>query len=134
MDSGREERVTEQGQEPLESLDGRTLYYMDSANGPLLARPTAGGEPRMVVRCVDERNYTVGPRGIVYFECAQPAAGARPLRVLRRWDAATGEDGLIATVEATHISGLTVSPDGRTILYGHSSWGRADLLMIEGFR
>jgi len=40
----------------------------------------------------------------------------------------------VASIESTFVAGLSVSPDGRTILYGRSSWGTADLMMIENFR
>ena len=40
----------------------------------------------------------------------------------------------MATIEGDFISGLSVSADGQTILYGLSSWGTSDLLMIENFR
>ena len=103
---------------------------------PLLARPTAGGEDaqRTILRASTSGNYAVGPRGIFHVSAAVPRPGSRSLRVLRHWDAATGQDRPSRRSRRRIISGLGVSPDGRTILYGHSSWGRADLMMIENFR
>ena len=67
-------------------------------------------------------------------ECGSPQGPTGSRRVLRLWDAATGQDRPVASIESTFIAGLSVSPDGRTILYGRSSWGPADLMMIENFR
>jgi len=131
---GTEEQITREGGSgpALESFDGRCLYYRRASDRVLLARQTTGGEARTILRCVDD--YTVESRGILYLECAGPPGSAGSRRKLRRWDAATGQDRLVASIEATIVIGLSVSPDGRTILYGHSSWGTADLMMIENFR
>ena len=132
---GTEEPITrEGGGAPLESVDGRTLYYLRPSDNALLARPRAGGQARTVLRCVDGGNYAVGPQGIFYMECASPQGPTGSRNVLRLWDAATGQDRSVASIESTFVAGLSVSPDGRTILYGHSSWGTADLMMIENFR
>ena len=133
---GTEEPITREGGSgpPLESLDGRTLYYLRPTDNALLARPTAGGQERTVLRCVDGGNYAVGPQGIFHVECGSPQGPTGSRRVLRLWDAATGQDRPVASIESTFVAGLSVSPDGRTILYGHSSWGTADLMMIENFR
>jgi Tol biopolymer transport system component len=133
---GTEEPITREGGggPPLESFDGRTLYYLRPSDNALLARPTAGGQARTVLRCVHGGNYALGPQGIFHVECGSPQGPTGSRRVLRLWDAATGQDRPVASVEATYIAGLSVSPDGRTILYGHSSWGTADLMMIENFR
>ena len=70
-------------------------------------------------------DYAVGPQGIFYVDCRTPQA-SRPLRgaSCAIWDAATGQDRPVASIEATFVAGLSVSPDGRSILYGRSSAGR----------
>jgi serine/threonine protein kinase/Tol biopolymer transport system component len=130
---GPEEQVTyEGGWGAFESLDGRTLYYSRSeSNAPLLARPTAGGEDRMVLSCTS--GLFPAPGGILYLECPREGADSSQHQ-LRLYDEATGEDRPVATIESDFISGLTVSADGQTILYGRSSWGTSDLMMIENFR
>jgi hypothetical protein len=134
---GAEEQVTrEGGVYPVESLDGRTLYYLKGAGsrGALVARPTAGGEERMVVGCVlDGANYAVAPRGIFYVACGSPDTSISQQQTLRYWDAVTGQDRSVATLEGDGIAGLNASPDGQSILYGRGSW-TSDLMMIENFR
>jgi Tol biopolymer transport system component len=132
---GTEEQVTrEGGRFPFESADGRTLYYKDASDyGPLLGRPTAGGEARTILPCVPFFGYAVAPRGILYHECGSPEARATPQRTLRYWDAATGQDRPVATIEADWIGGLSVSPDGQSIVFGRGT-STSDLMMIENFR
>jgi dipeptidyl aminopeptidase/acylaminoacyl peptidase len=133
---GAEEQLTHGGGcTPHESRDGRTLYYMKvDGDGPLLARPTGGGEERTIVPCVSQWSYAVGPEGVFHVDCDTPQSAAPSRRVLRYWNASTGEDRPVGTFEADYLAGLAASPDGRTILYGNSPWGTGDLMMIDNFR
>ncbi len=56
---GPEEQVTRNGGVfPLESWDGRTVYYLRTfADGPLLGRPTAGGDEHTVLPCATPHGY-----------------------------------------------------------------------------
>jgi len=132
---GAWEQVTHEGGcNAVESADRGTLYYMRKCgDAALLARPTAGGQERMILQCVEGWSYAVGPQGIFHIDCGSPEAPVASQRALRHWDAATGQDRPVGTVEAAWIAGLSVSPDGRSILYGRSTLG-SDLMMIENFR
>jgi Tol biopolymer transport system component/tRNA A-37 threonylcarbamoyl transferase component Bud32 len=124
----------EGGAFPSESFDGRTLYYKRSVSaGALLALPTAGGEERTVLPCVPIWGYAVAPRGIFHVACGTPGDEVARGSTLRYWDAATGQDRPVATLESDTIQGLCVSPDGQSILYG-AVRGATDLMMIENFR
>jgi hypothetical protein len=54
---------------------------------------------------------------------------------LRYWDARTGQDRLLATLDTGPLGplGLGVSPDGQSVLFVRSSRSE-DLMMIENFR
>jgi Tol biopolymer transport system component/serine/threonine protein kinase len=133
---GTEEQVTHDGgSSPLESVDGRTLYYLKKGpgDGPLMGRPTAGGDERTILPCARPYGYAVAPRGIVHVACLAQEAGGSPQRILRYWDAATEQDRQIATVTADLIANLSVSPDGRTIVYAGGLF-TSDLMMLENFR
>jgi Tol biopolymer transport system component len=131
---GVEEQVTrEGGGRPTESFDGRTLYYARTSGGELLARPTAGGHERKILPCVTTFGWAVAPGGIFHVHCGTPEAAAARLPVLRYWEAATGEDRVIATLNVPDVNSVTVSPDGKTILYSGSRAATV-LFMIENFR
>ena len=134
-EGGAEEQLTSDGgAAPVESVDGRTLYYQSAERGALLARPTSGGQPRTVLSCVPTMfSWAVGARGIVHVECGLPGADAVRRQTLRYLDFASGRDEPLATVEGFWIGGLSISPDGKSILYGRSVTSSA-LMMIDNFR
>jgi len=126
---GSEERLTHGGGSlAYESADGKTLFYTRrGSNAPLLALPLGGGSERKLLECV--ANFTVGPGGVYHFACEAGLSG-RPLYLL---DPATGRDRLLGNLERGS-PGLTVSPDGKTILYNRQTGHGADLMLIENFR
>jgi Tol biopolymer transport system component len=132
---GPEEQVTrEGGWMPFESPDGGTLYYKRAeSEGPLLARPTAGGAERTVIECVPIWGWIPDAQGVFHLDCAGPADSQR--RALRHWDAKTGRDRVLTTLDSGPAwpLGLSVSPDGRSILFAHTASSN-DLMMIENFR
>jgi serine/threonine protein kinase len=105
-------------------------------SSPLLARPTTGGMEQTIIRCVPfPFGYAVGPEGVLHLNCNTPTTEDPSRRTLRLWEARTGQDRAIATLDTGEgePTGLSVSPDGRTILYTRGS-ATADLMMIENFR
>jgi dipeptidyl aminopeptidase/acylaminoacyl peptidase len=130
------------GVRPVVSPDGRTLYYLrQEFRSPLFARPVDGGEERQVVDSVTRMQYVVREDGLYYFS---PVGGGTHATlpwgtvidrgdVLRFLDFATGHSRDLATVHNLG-RGLTVSPDGRTILYTVRKPPSADLMLIEDFR
>lgn len=73
------------------------------------------------------RSVSLGHVGFPVTRCAGMA------QTLRYWDAASGQDRPVATLEADFIRGLSVSPDGRLILFGRVV-RTTDLMLIENFR
>lgn len=117
---------------PFESLDGRALYYLKQPGGALFVRPTAGGEERSILPCIDGWGYAVGPRGVFHLDCPPPGTPASALRAVRHWDAATGRDLEVGRVERP-ARGLSASPDGRSLLYTRYE-APSNLMMIEHFK
>jgi serine/threonine protein kinase len=127
---GAEERITQGGGAfASESIDGRTLLFTRTfASSPLLALPLAGGPERQLVDCV--AGFAVGQGGVYYRGCAGIAVGAEAPLFLR--DPTTGRQRLLGRLSPG--PGLTVSPDGKTILFTKTVGGGPDLMMIENFR
>jgi Tol biopolymer transport system component len=134
-EGGTEEQLTSGGgAAPVESPDGRTLYYQAAERGALLARPTSGGRPHTLLACVPTlTSWAAGPRGIVHAQCEPPRVDEPAVQTVRYLDLATGKDEPLATVEGSSIVGLSVSPDGKTVLYGRGVTTSA-LMMIDNFR
>ena len=127
---GSEERVTHGGGTFTgESADGETLFYTRAIDrAPLMARSLGGGSERKVLECVPVQGFATGPGGVYHFGCESGPSGT-PLYLL---DPATGRDRLLGNLE--RAAGLTVSPDGKTILYAKEVGEGSDLMMIENFR
>jgi Tol biopolymer transport system component len=127
---GAEERMTrESGFYANESIDGKTLFFTRNLpdGSALLAQSLAGGPERRIAQCVGT-TFIVAPAGIYALDCWR---GAAPL-FLR--DPTTGHGRLIGKLENATQYGLTVSPDGKTILYTRVVNQGKDLMMIENFR
>jgi serine/threonine protein kinase/Tol biopolymer transport system component len=126
---GEAERVTHGGGFlSFESVDGKTLFFMRRIDrSPLLALPLAGGPEREVAKCV--WTFAVGPAGLYSEECSD-----RPGTPLFLRDPVTGQGRLLENLDRTEGDGLTVSPDGKTILFTKSVGEGSDLMMIENFR
>jgi serine/threonine protein kinase/WD40 repeat protein len=138
---GEAERVTHGGGfVSFESIDGKTLFFMRRMDpSPLLALPLAGGPEREIAKCVSI--FAVGPAGLYSEECSAehhafngPVMGLPETPLFLR-DPMTGQGRLLGNLDgADGGAGLTVSPDGRAILFTKSVGAAADLMMIENFR
>ena len=127
---GVPERITRDGAlYPVISPDGKTLFYSKTdRSSPLFAMPI-GGVERQIVDCVRPRAITVTTSGLYYLGC-----GTDRVSLYRR-DLATGNTQTLGTVKAAGCCmGLTVSPDGRTILFARTVAVGADLLLFEDFK
>jgi serine/threonine protein kinase/Tol biopolymer transport system component len=127
---GNRERMTEDGGHTAsESIDGKTLFFMRNKNEGvrLLALSLVGGPERQIAECVGT-SIAVGAAGVYALDCWQ---GAAPL-FLR--DSETGQGRFLGNLEDASDYGLTVSPDGKTVLYTRRVNSGQDLMMIENFR
>ncbi len=71
----------------------------------------------------------MGPAGLYSLECSD--GPETPLFVR---DPATGQGRLLGKLDRAAGAGLTVSPDGKTILFTKIVGQGSDLMMIENFR
>jgi serine/threonine protein kinase len=129
-EGGEPERVTRRGAiMPELSWDGKLLLYSQREGwGPLFLMELETGRDRQIEECGGARALASSPGALYYIGCADGAA-----KPLTRLDTATGRRDIMGTVSNTGL-GLTVSPDGKTILYTRQNLGGADLMLVENFR
>jgi Tol biopolymer transport system component len=127
--------TTAGGGVPFESWDGRTLYYSRATAGgrTLFAMPTTGEAERRLDISVVFWNYVPGERGLYY--ASLPIGPKPPYSYEVRLLDNTGSSRLLHMVRLAAMSpGLSVQPDGKTVLISGVVTVGQDLIRIENFR
>jgi Tol biopolymer transport system component len=116
----------------FESPDGRFFYYFAGGRvwGDVRRVPVAGGEEQTVTGTLRPLNIAVNAQGIYTLSWADPLPGF----LLRLYRFATGKTEVLGRIEATLGTGLTVSSDGRWLLFTDNEMLRGDLMLVENFR
>jgi Tol biopolymer transport system component/tRNA A-37 threonylcarbamoyl transferase component Bud32 len=116
---------------PTESPDGKTLYFTkENGMEGLWKMPADGGPETRVIPDVYRYNYAVTGKGI-YFT---PNGTRDQTSSVQFLNFATGIATPIVKVPKPLDLGLTVSPDGRTLLYTQIDSSGRDLMLVENFR
>jgi Tol biopolymer transport system component len=116
-----------------ESPDGKFAYCWKPTSPPSLWRvPVDGGEETEVLHAIDHpSNVCVAGQGIYFVPVRDPASGGYSIQFLRL---ATGKLEPVAAIDKDSALGLTVSPDGRWLLYSQVDQTSCDLMLVENFR
>src|SRR5262249_20665642 len=116
----------------FESADGTSFYYAREPKDTTLWKvPVDGGEEVQILDSLDYfSNFAVTGRGIYYSPV--PARELTPL--VRFYDFSTRKSSTAAMVGRPLELGLSVSPDGKWMLYTQVERGGADLMLVENFR
>jgi len=117
-----------------ESPDARFLYYSKGASPPSLWRvPADGGLESEILPAIDHpSNLRVTDQGIYFVPFRNEAAtGLSVIQLLRL---ATGKIEVVAKIDKDLYYGLTVSPDGRWLLFSQIDQVICDLMLVENFR
>jgi serine/threonine protein kinase len=130
------------GHMPLESPDGAYLYYVENSfsPSPLWRIPANGGAPEKVVEGVVLGNFAVLEGGIYYIDRPSGEAGIywvdRPAGEtrLQYFDFATRRSTTVVRNLGNVDTPLTVSADGRTILFPRWDSSVDDVVLVENFR
>jgi len=134
---GNAEQVTTTGGEyAFESWDGRTLYYLRPISGveTVFSMPVAGGPERSLGIQLTFWNYVPGRKGLYYMPRKEGPRAPFAYEV-RLIETATGQDRLIHRVRLGGASpGLTLTPDGKTVVIAGIDVETQDLMRIENFR
>jgi serine/threonine protein kinase/Tol biopolymer transport system component len=136
----------------VESPDGKWLYIL-SLDHPLERIPVAGGEPAEIAHTPvfmftahGVPAMTVTLKGI-YFSIAANPSNSGNVDSSAKKPAAQAQGGLIqfigydggapktiATISKWPASGLSVSPDGRYLLYSQYDQSSAEIMLVENFK
>jgi Tol biopolymer transport system component/serine/threonine protein kinase len=136
-DGGQATQLTKQGGfDNMESPDGKFLYYAKGRGLSGIWRvPTTGGEETLVLdaqRAGYWRQWTVVEQGIYFVTADTPN---RPL--IQFFSFATGKARTVFALEKRlpgNFSGLSVSPDGRRLIWAQADQTSSDLMLMENFR
>lgn len=129
-EGGEAQQVTSRGgYAAFESSDGSAIYYIKSdVSGVWKAPPDCSEESLVVEEASPEAwgSWAVTPTGVFFVRSA--ASGPE----IASYDFASGKTSLIAPVRDFVPQGLTVSPDGRRVLYARIDRYECDVMIGEG--
>ena len=130
---GKAVQVTRNGGETaFESPDGKSIYYTkgDYRSGGLWKMPVSGGEESQVLPSVVWRAFSLVNEGIYFI----PEPGADGKSSIQFLSFATGKVKTVAPMSGPPAEGLSVSPDGRSLLFSQIDEAGSDLMLVENFR
>jgi len=121
------------GNEAFESLDGSYVYWAKRDDPGIWRMPGRGGEETQILNVSGASLFAIAPPGLWFFDV--PASGVARLKYL---DQASGRvttfrdlpKGSQIDVDSTSLS---LSPDGRWILYTQVDQSASNLMLLEGF-
>ncbi|MGE0883577.1 MAG: protein kinase [Blastocatellales bacterium] len=121
-------QVTMQGGgEAYESPDGQFLYYLKA--GTIWRMPVAGGEETQVLEKSGQSMWAVSKQGIYYIDTQ-----AKPRPTIEYFSFATSQTRRIAMLNSSVFTGISVSPDGRSLLWAQLDRSESNIMLIENFR
>lgn len=133
---GEAVQLTSQGgYRPIAGADGRFVYYtkhdFGAPHGAPLWRVAVDGtseEPVFESPVFLPENFAVSGSRIFY----STVDNERRVRSIRVFDLESGDDREVAEAGSAIQAGLSVAPDGSSVLYSHADYQGSDLVMFEG--
>jgi len=125
---------TNGGQEAFESIEGKFVYYGSSDAPGVWKVPVAGGKETRVLDRGGQNGWALTGQGICFFDFSGSSGST-----LKFYNFGTGKVALLrefskgSQVERA-ATALTVSPDGRWILYTQLDQSSSDLMLVENYR
>jgi Tol biopolymer transport system component/DNA-binding winged helix-turn-helix (wHTH) protein len=120
------------GMAPQESFYDGAIYYASGSNKPVLKRvdqatlPGTSSEIDGLPRLLSEANWTPTADGIYFVPANSP-------RSLRHFDFGTKRIRSVFEAEEDFASGMSVSSDGRWILYSQAGNVNSDIMLVDHF-
>ena len=121
---------------PFESPDGKVVYYQKTQGDSEVWRvPVAGGEETRVLGPVGSFQFAVAADGIYFIEPGPPGyAGWIKGNSLKFYSFTKGTAEKVFDIKYWPVIGLSVSPDGRYVLFSQRDPFGLDLMLVENFR
>jgi len=121
------------GEEAFESADGKFVYWAKRGVTGIWRVPVEGGQESQVLDVSSESLWILADQGIYFFDLRNPAEPA-----LKFYSFTAGRTTLLRqfpknTSIDTQSTGLSVSPDGRWILYTQFDQAGSNLMLVENF-
>jgi hypothetical protein len=118
----------------LESLDGKFLYYTnDPEPSGIWKISTEGGNETLALKQpIKVWYWTIGKDGLYFIDI-----NTKPHATIKFWSFANGRTTTISMLEQApwpDDPALSVSPDGRSILYDEQDNVTRDIMLVENFR
>ena len=123
------------GGDAWESLDGRLLYYTKvPEEGPgLWSVPVDGGEEHKVLGGPWFKGWALTQKGIFFGDWAAEGDGSKPVKFFT-FKTLPITIGSVEKTDTGYFPSLTVSPDGRWLLYTSRERVDADLMLVDSFQ
>ena len=117
---------------PLESPDGKFLYYTKGLFSTSLWKIAVedGEASKLLEGLSNYQNIAIVGSGL-YFVPDRNTAGDSSIQFL---SFSTNKISNLATFEKSLVLGITLSPDGKWILYGLRQQSGSELMLVESFR
>ncbi len=121
----------------FESTDGKFVYYTkdNQVRSSLWKVPVGGGEETQVLESVRVPNFSVTPQGIYFIQAPNQDIPDSSYST-RFFDFGTERVETITSMppSVSVWGGLSISPDGRFMLYSQLDQSQSDLMLVENFR
>lgn len=133
VQGGSPTRITRNGGiSPVESPDGRFLYYSKYEQGGVWRIPLQAGQETEVLREVEGSswpNWGVSADGIYFLRF-----GKFPLVAIDFFEFATGKTVPIWTLGKAPGWGLSLSHDAKSIVYIQNEFSESNIMLVKNFR
>lgn len=120
------------GISPVESFDGRYLYYSKYEQAGVWRMPLQGGEESKVLIDMEPGgwpNWALSPEGIYFLKF-----GKFPHAELASFDFADSKTHVLWTLEKNPGWGLSLSADRKSIVYIQDQVAESSLMLVRNFR
>jgi Tol biopolymer transport system component/DNA-binding winged helix-turn-helix (wHTH) protein len=122
------------GVNPRESIDGKTIYFASRSQKSTLKQQPVGSQPgtELAVDGLPRLNnaslWTLTPGGIYFVSAEQPT------RSVRYFDFASKQIRTVFESDYDFGTSLSVSPDGRWLIYAQSGDASSDIMLVDHFQ